>query len=186
MACADIDMNIHSDGEPQRRDRREAPPPPTPVPSVVYCYKPDELVPEKKGPLHKLLQKEPAVLGAFQIMSGLFSIGVGILSAATHRIDFCLFTMFRLSQLTGVLFLGAGVLSNLLFKFPALVTASLAVNCGCIVVGSIAAIMIAVDLSDWSQEKNDFLKMELMELCVLVLEMVFSGILCCLFSKKMS
>lgn len=54
MACADVDMDIHgADEEPMRPGRRE----------LIRHYQAVELMPDKKGPLHDLLQKQPAVLG---------------------------------------------------------------------------------------------------------------------------
>lgn len=55
MACANFDMDIHgADEEPGRPFRREP---------VMQYYQASELLPENKGPLHDLLQKQPAVLG---------------------------------------------------------------------------------------------------------------------------
>lgn len=56
MACADVDMDIHGDEEETHRaGRRESP--------IVRHYQATELMPGVKGPLHDLLQKQPAVLG---------------------------------------------------------------------------------------------------------------------------
>lgn len=59
MACADVEMDIQCDEELPRPGRREPPP----IPSLVQCYQAQEMLPDEKGPLHKLMEKEPAVLG---------------------------------------------------------------------------------------------------------------------------
>lgn len=54
MACADVDMDIHED-ELRRGGQREKP--------IVRYYQASEMIPDKKGQLHDLMQKHPAVLG---------------------------------------------------------------------------------------------------------------------------
>ncbi|XP_034730334.1 uncharacterized protein si:ch211-269k10.4 [Etheostoma cragini] len=177
MACAKIDMDIHeADVAPHRAGLAEPP--------LVRCYQATELVPDNKGPLHDLLQKQPAVLGSLQIMSGLLSVGLGILFAATQGMEESLFTLFRVSPLTGTLFIMAGVVSNLLFKYPVLLTVSLMVNCGCIIVAVVSACLIIVDLVHWSLENDQHLRMEVLELSVLGLEVFLSAILCFWFTKE--
>ncbi|XP_044214379.1 uncharacterized protein si:ch211-269k10.4 isoform X3 [Thunnus albacares] len=173
MACADVDMDIQGDYDE-----------PGEAMSLIQYYQATEIIPDKQGPLHNLLQKQPAVLGSLQMMSGVFSVGVGILFAATQGMDQSLFTLFRVSHLTGILFIVAGVVSNLLFKYPGLLHLSLNINCGCIIVAAIAAYMITVDLADWNPDNEHHLKMEVMELCMLLLEVVLSAILCFWFSKE--
>lgn len=56
MACADVDMDIHGDDDDQGRQGFRM------SPQVQY-YQATELIPDKEGPLHSLLQKQPAVLG---------------------------------------------------------------------------------------------------------------------------
>ncbi|XP_040900419.1 uncharacterized protein si:ch211-269k10.4 [Toxotes jaculatrix] len=177
MACADVDMDISlADERPDSSNRKDLP--------VVQCYQATELVPDRKGPLHDLLQKQPAVLGSLQVASGLFSVGVGLLFAVTQEMTHSLFTLFRISHLTGVLFIIAGVVSNLLFRFPGLLPVSLRVNCGCIIVAVVAVCLISVDLSQWSSANEDFLKMEVLVLCVLGLEASLSAVLCFWFSRE--
>lgn len=173
MACADVDMDIQGDYDE-----------PGEAMSLIQYYQATEIIPDKQGPLHNLLQKQPAVLGSLQMMSGVFSVGVGILFAATQEMKQSLFTLFRVSHLTGILFIIAGVVSNLLFKYPGLLHLSLNINCGCIIVAAIAACMITVDLADWNPNNEHHLKIEVMELCVLLLEVVLSAILCFWFSKE--
>ncbi|XP_047454618.1 uncharacterized protein si:ch211-269k10.4 [Mugil cephalus] len=175
MACADIDMDILSDEEPLRGDKRET--------TIARHYQATEMIPENKGPLHELLKKQPAVLGSLQIVSGILSVGVGILFSVTLEMKTTLLTLFRVAHLTGGLFIIAGLISNLLFKYPALLTVSLAVNSGCIVVAVIGAILISVDLAKFEQG-NEPWRMELLELCVLGLETFLSAVLCFWFFKE--
>ncbi|CAK6960560.1 uncharacterized protein si:ch211-269k10.4 [Scomber scombrus] len=177
MACADVDMDIHGDDNDQHRSGLRIPP-------QMQYYQATELVPDKEGPLHSLLQKQPAVLGSMQMVSGFLSVGVGIVFAATQEMGKSLFTLFRLSHLTGVLFIVAGVVSNLLFKYPRLLHVSLQVNCGCIIVAVVAACMITVDLVQWKTSNDLHLRIEVMELCVLGLEVFLSAILCVWFFKE--
>lgn len=175
MACADVDMDIHED-ELRRGGQRDQP--------IVRYYQASEMIPDKKGPLHDLMQKHPAVLGSLQMVSGLLSIGVGIIFAVTQEMHQSLFTLFRVSQLSGTLFIVAGLVSNLLFKYPALLTACLLVNCGSIIVAILAVLLISIDLARWNSKNEDHLKMEILELCVLGLEVSLSAVLCFWFSKE--
>ncbi|XP_041650012.1 uncharacterized protein si:ch211-269k10.4 [Cheilinus undulatus] len=177
MACADVDMEIQGEEmEPLRAGRREAP--------IVRHYQASELLPQPKGPLHDLLKKQPAVLGSLQMMSGLLSVGVGFIFATTQDMSQSLCTLFRVSHLTGALFIFAGVVSSLLSRFPELLQTSLRVNCGCIIVAVTAACLISVDLAQWNQQNDQHLKMEMLELCVLGLEVLLSVILCFWFLKE--
>ncbi|KAK7886283.1 hypothetical protein WMY93_025904 [Mugilogobius chulae] len=123
MARADVDLSIDAMEElPLRGVRRRET-------EVTRQYQAVELVPPcSQAPLHDLLQKQPAVLGTMQMVSGLVSVGVGILFAATLDIQTCLFSLFRVSQMTGALFVMAGLVSNMLFKYPELLPVSLLVN----------------------------------------------------------
>ncbi|XP_067367355.1 uncharacterized protein si:ch211-269k10.4 isoform X2 [Channa argus] len=174
MARADVDMDIQDAYEdPQQRLDSIEP--------MIRYYQASELVPDNKGPLHDLLQKQPAVLG---MVSGLLSVGVGILFAVSQEMYTSLCTLFRVSHLTGTLFILAGVVSNLLFKYPQLLPVSFGINCGCIFVSVIAACLISVDLAKWDERNAHYLKMEVLELCVLGLEVFLSAVLCFWFSKQ--
>ncbi|XP_076593997.1 uncharacterized protein LOC143325020 [Chaetodon auriga] len=177
MACADVDMHIRGADEERRRGSCIEP-------LRIRCYQASEFVPDDKGQLHDLLQKQPAVLGSLQVVSGLLSFGLGIVFAVTQEMRQSLFTLFRLSHMTGALFIIAGVVSNLLFKFPGLLAVSLVVNSGCIVVAVGAACLISVDLARWSPENEQHLRMELLELCVLGFKGFLSAVLCFWFSKE--
>ncbi|KAM9310254.1 uncharacterized protein KZ484_026173 isoform 2-T2 [Pholidichthys leucotaenia] len=121
---------------------------------------------------------------SLQIVSGLLSVGIGILFAATQEMMDSLFTLCRVSHLTGMLFIIAGLVSNVLFKYPALLSVCLAVNGGCIIVAVLAACLISVDLARWNPDHNQHLIMEVLELCVLMLEGFVSAILCFWFAKE--
>lgn len=56
MACADVEMDIVGDDvEPSDASYAQAP--------VIRYYQASEVMPDKVGPLHDLLRKQPAVLG---------------------------------------------------------------------------------------------------------------------------
>lgn len=55
MACANVDMDIYGAEETGGVDCQEAP--------RIWYYRPLEVIPERKGPLHDLLQKQPATFG---------------------------------------------------------------------------------------------------------------------------
>nr|XP_040021378.1 uncharacterized protein si:ch211-269k10.4 [Gasterosteus aculeatus aculeatus] len=177
MACADVNMDIQAfEDAPLRAEEREEP--------VIQYYRAMEFVPDQKGPLHDLLHKQPAVLGSLQMMSGLLSVGVGILFAVTQEMSESLLTMCRLSQLNGAIFIFAGMISNLLFKYSGLLPVSLTVNCGCIIVAVVSACLITVDLAYWNPKDDLLLRVEVMELCVLGLEVFLSAVLCFWISKE--
>ncbi|XP_063735786.1 uncharacterized protein si:ch211-269k10.4 [Eleginops maclovinus] len=172
MACADVEMEIDEDeGAPGRPLPREPP--------MMQLYQASELLPDQKGPLYNLLQKkQPAVLGSLQMVSGLLSVGVGIIFALTQEMEGSLFNLFRVSHLTGTLFIIAGAVSHLIFKYPELLSVSLMANSGCIIVAVVSACLISVDLAYWRRENDQHLRMEVLEFCVLGLEVCLSAILC--------
>ncbi|KAM8871245.1 uncharacterized protein AB9W97_017656 isoform 1-T3 [Spinachia spinachia] len=151
---------------------------------VIKCYQALECVPDNKGPLHDLLHKQLAVLGSLQVMSGLLGVGVGVLFAVTQEMPESLLALFRLSLLTGTIFIFTGLVSNLLSKYPGLLPASLALNCGCIIVAVVSACLISVDLAHWSPENDLHWRVEVLELCVLVLAVFLSAMLCFWISKE--
>ncbi|XP_033836959.1 uncharacterized protein si:ch211-269k10.4 [Periophthalmus magnuspinnatus] len=142
MAHADVDLSIDTMEELPLRSgvrKRET--------EITKQYQATDLLPNTKPPLHDLLQKQPAVFGSLQVVSGILSVGVGILFAVTQHIGSSFCSLFRVSQLTGTLFIIAGLVSNMLFKYPELLLISLMVNCGCLLVAVVAASLIIVDLS---------------------------------------
>ncbi|XP_076009844.1 uncharacterized protein LOC143003206 [Genypterus blacodes] len=176
MACADVDMNIHLGEDDLVRERQT---------EQIRTYAASKLQPvTMEGPLHRLLQKQPAVLGSLQMMSGFFSVGVGIIFCVTQNMGQSLFNLFRLSHLTGLVFIFAGLGSNLLFKYPALLPVCLMANYGCITVAAVAVCLIIVDLVLWDVDRDLHLRIEVMELSVLVIELLLSGLLCFMFCKE--
>ncbi|XP_036071719.1 uncharacterized protein si:ch211-269k10.4 [Oryzias melastigma] len=178
MACADVDMDIQVDQEPSGAGRREAPPPP----DLAQYYQATAMV-KDEGQRRAMKQKH-SVYGSMQIATGLFSIAVGILSAVTKEITYSYMTMFRLSYLTGVLFLFVGVTSNMLHKFPALRSMVIMANLGSIAVAIIAVCLISVDLAYGRFYYDLYMRMELLELLVLCFEVFLSAALCYCFSKQ--
>ncbi|XP_062255563.1 uncharacterized protein si:ch211-269k10.4 isoform X1 [Platichthys flesus] len=189
MACADVNLDIQRADEESFSLNQVAQP-------LVLEYKAVELVPEVNGPLHNLLQKQPAVLGSLQMVSGFLSVGVGIFFAVTQQMGESLFTMFRLSHMTGVIcekcaaflsslqFIFAGAVSNLLFKYPGLLPLSFGVNFAGIIAAVVAACLISVDLVQWNPRNDHHLRIEVLELCVMGLEVFLSSILCFFFVKE--
>lgn len=55
MARADVEMDIVGDDLEPEGSYTQAP--------LIRYYQASEIMPDKKGPLHDLLQKQPAVLG---------------------------------------------------------------------------------------------------------------------------
>lgn len=149
-------------------------------------YQPSDVSAEE--PLQELLQEplqlQPAVLGVLQMVTGVFSVGVGLLFAATQEMTTSLLTMFRVPHLTGMMFFSAGVSTNLLFKYPQLLPVALMMNCGCIVVAGAAACLVSIDLSHWNRQNQQHLKMEALQLGLLGVEVSLSTALCVLLLKK--
>ncbi|RVE62566.1 hypothetical protein OJAV_G00158680 [Oryzias javanicus] len=177
MACADVDMDIQVDQEPPRAGRREAPPPP----GLTQYYQATAMVKDEGHP--RVTKQQSAVYGSMQIATGLFSIGVGILSAVTQDITYSYMTMFRLSHLTGVLFLFVGIASNMLLKYPSLASLVFMANLGSIAVAIIAVCLISIDLAYW-RHRDYYMRMEVVELLVLCFEVFLSVVLCFCFSKQ--
>ncbi|XP_041726738.1 uncharacterized protein si:ch211-269k10.4 [Coregonus clupeaformis] len=184
MACADIPMDIlgpeaeaEAEAEAEEQEYEEAGD--QRGEALIKYYQAAELMPAPKGPLHDLLLKQPAVLGSLQMMCGLLSVAVGVVFAATREASLSLLTMFRVAPFTGLLFFIAGLLSNLLFKFPRLLPVCLCVNIGCMVVAVVGGLLICVDLAitSWNPNVDHHLKLEMLMLCVLVLEVTLSAVL---------
>lgn len=167
MACADIPMEIQGGNGDNERDLRRL---------LIKHYKAMELEPCAKRPLDDLLKKEPAVLGSLQLISGLMSFGVGVWFAVNQVMNQSLLMLFRVPLLTGSLFFIAGLLSNLLFKFPRLLPVCMFANICSIIVAMVGAVLISVDFAV-SQPSLVYLKMEILLFCVLIMEIVISAVL---------
>ncbi|KAL0985466.1 hypothetical protein UPYG_G00157240 [Umbra pygmaea] len=179
MACADISMDIQGPDETESEEHWDQR-----AELLIRCYQPTELVPPRKGPLHDLLLKQPAVFGSIQMVNGLLSVGLGFLFAVTQDPPRSIFTLLRVAPLTGILFFIAGLLSNLLFKYPRLLLACLFVNIGCMVVAVIGAALIVADLALWKTEDEQYFKLEVLMLCLLLAEVSASAFLSFWIHKK--
>ncbi|XP_054637262.1 uncharacterized protein si:ch211-269k10.4 [Dunckerocampus dactyliophorus] len=196
MACADVDMDIRdaedteyglwapdinmqiADDEGTRKeDSQKA--------TILRRYQASHhVLVDGRGPMHSLLQKNTAVLGSLQIVSGIFSVGLGVIFAVSHDMTTSLFTLFRVALWTGTLFIFAGVVSTMLRKHPELLPVSLVINRAGIVAALAAVGVIITDLTGWDEENAQYLKMEVLELCMLGLQVLMAVVLCLWISKK--
>ncbi|KAI4894724.1 hypothetical protein NFI96_031719 [Prochilodus magdalenae] len=119
---------------------------------LIKYYKATTLIPDKPHLMHQLLDKQPAAWASVQISSGILSFGLGVVFAAVFGIGELLLTLFRVPLLTGIMFLGAGFLSNLLYKNPGLLQVCIYSNVLCLVMASVGTILLAVDFA--TQDKD--------------------------------
>ncbi|XP_037390089.1 uncharacterized protein si:ch211-269k10.4 [Pygocentrus nattereri] len=143
---------------------------------LIKYYKATTLIPDKPPPLHRLLDRQPAAWASVQVTSGILSFGLGVVFAVAFGIDKFLLTLFRVPLLTGIMFLVAGFLSNLLHKHPGLLQVCFYSNILCLAVATTGAILLCVDLAKHQPDKLHF-QVEIMVLCVTLLDMVVSAIL---------
>ncbi|XP_048881377.1 uncharacterized protein si:ch211-269k10.4 isoform X1 [Brienomyrus brachyistius] len=114
-------------------------------------YKANEVLEIKKPRLHKLLEKQPMSMGAFQTICGITIFGLGIVTATSEEVT--LGILLRVPILTGILFFFSGLLSFLLYKFPAFLHVSYVVNVGSFLVAGIGVILLSVDIYFWNSRK---------------------------------
>nr|XP_057940511.1 uncharacterized protein si:ch211-269k10.4 [Doryrhamphus excisus] len=194
MACADVDMDIceeeeemeslwmpnmqiSDDERPCKEHNRKL--------TILRQYQPSHhYLDDDSGAMHSLLQTNLAVLGTLQIVSGILSVGLGAIFAVNQDMAKSLFTLFRVALFTGTLFTFAGVVSAMLHKHPELLHVSLVIHRACIVAAFAAAGLIITDLTGWDEENVQYLKMEVLELCMLGLQVSIAVILCLRISKK--
>ncbi|XP_072572059.1 uncharacterized protein [Paramormyrops kingsleyae] len=81
-------------------------------------YKANEVLEIKKPRLHNLLETQLMSIGVFQTICGFTIFGLGISRAATMP-EVNLEVLLRVPIVTGILFFFSGLLSFLLYKFPA-------------------------------------------------------------------
>uniref|UniRef100_A0A3B1K9B0 Si:ch211-269k10.4 n=1 Tax=Astyanax mexicanus TaxID=7994 RepID=A0A3B1K9B0_ASTMX len=156
MARASIAMNIIEENPHH---------PTTDNQPLIKYYKATTLIPDKPPALHRLLDKQPAAWAqSVQITSGILSFGLGVVFAVAFGMEELLLTLFRVPILTGIMFLVAGFLSNLLYKHPGLLQICFHSNILCLVVAAVGVVLLCVDL-------------EVVVLCVTVLDMLVSIIL---------
>nr|XP_009291006.1 uncharacterized protein si:ch211-269k10.4 isoform X1 [Danio rerio] len=197
MASADISMDIqrHSDTAGDQN------------PLIKY-YRASEVMPAPVPALNTLLRKGPATCAAIQASSGILSLGIGVVFAASWDIGFNLLTLFRIPIVTGVMFVVAGILSNLLYKHPELLHVSVCIytcvfpiniqhpekyssffpqtcfiaNILCLCVSAIGAILLIVDLQPGGNQIQQ--KMEVLILCVTLMDIIIAGVLIFWFYRE--
>ncbi|XP_072548596.1 uncharacterized protein [Salminus brasiliensis] len=168
MARANIAMDIIEDKHGHQPGEDDGQP-------LIKYYKATVMIPDKPPVLHRLLDKQPAAWASVQITSGILSFGLGLVFAVAFGIDKMLLTLFRVPLLTGIMFLVAGFLSNLLYKHPGLLQTCFYSNILCLVVAAVGAVLLCVDLSKDQDVLR--LKVEVVVLCVTVLDMIVSAVL---------
>ncbi|XP_072572058.1 uncharacterized protein [Paramormyrops kingsleyae] len=116
-------------------------------------YKANEVLEIKKPRLHNLLEKQPMSMGAFQTICGITIFGLGIVTATSQVVT--LGILLRVAILTGILFFFSGLLSFLLYKFPAFLQVSYVVNIGSFLVAGIGVILLSVDIYFWNSRQGE-------------------------------
>ncbi|KAK7146775.1 hypothetical protein R3I94_009571 [Phoxinus phoxinus] len=175
MAKADISMEIQRHEEPAGGRRDDEGP-------LIKYYRASEALPGTVPVLHGLLRKGPATCAAVQISSGILSLGIGVVFAASFAINNNLLTLFRVPIMTGIMFVVAGVLSNLLYKSPGLLQTCFIANISCLVVSGVGVILLAVDLHP-GQDQIQY-KMEVLVLCVTLMDMLIAAVLIYWFYRE--
>ncbi|XP_061676661.1 uncharacterized protein si:ch211-269k10.4 isoform X2 [Syngnathoides biaculeatus] len=173
MACPNVDMAIQEDGRGPRRGVQKSPR------VVRYQGRQVAKVGEDRGGAWT------SVLGSMQVVSGLLSVGLGLTFAVSLVMTQTLLTLFRVSHLTGVLFIIAGLVSNMLLRYPVLITVSLTLHKACILVAIVAVALISTDLIQQNQNV-EYLKLVVLEVAMLGLQLGLSVILCLYISKGKS
>ncbi|XP_066502000.1 uncharacterized protein si:ch211-269k10.4 [Hoplias malabaricus] len=171
MARANISMDIISENPRQHQTKGSD------VDPLIKYYKATTLIPAKPLPLHRLLDKQPAAWASVQIVSGILSFGLGAVFAVEFEIHNLFLTLFRVPLLTGIMFLLAGCLSSLLHKHPGLLQVCFASNVLCLVVALIGAVLLCVDFATMVPEDSVKYQVEIVVLCVTVLDIVVSAVL---------
>ncbi|XP_048881379.1 uncharacterized protein si:ch211-269k10.4 isoform X2 [Brienomyrus brachyistius] len=137
-------------------------------------YKANEVLEIKKPRLHKLLEKQPMSMGAFQTICGITIFGLGIVTATSEEVT--LGILLRVPILTGILFFFSGLLSFLLYKFPAFLHVSYVVNVGSFLVAGIGVILLSVDIYFWNSRKG-VMRVQAIILGVTLAEMMVTAVL---------
>ncbi|CAL8238935.1 unnamed protein product [Gadus morhua 'NCC'] len=176
MACADSPIGIWRVQEEADTEDQAGP--------LIKYYQPLKPLRAERRPLHALLGTAPAVLGSILMVDGLFSVAVEIALAITLEMTKSLYVLLRISFLTGPFFFGAGLLTNLLCKNPRLLPVCYFLNLAGVVMATLEVVIISVDFTRGS-ELNQHLKLELMEMCVMGLNLFLSLVLCvCIRSER--
>ncbi|XP_067303982.1 uncharacterized protein si:ch211-269k10.4 [Pseudorasbora parva] len=149
---------------------------------LIKYYRASEALPGTVPALHGLLKKGPATCAAVQTSSGILSFGVGVVFAASFGIDNNLLTLFRVPIVTGIMFVVAGILSNLLYKSPGLLQTCFVANIVCLAVSGLGVILLAIDLHPAADEIQ--YKMEVLVLCVTLMDMLIAAVLIYWFYRE--
>lgn len=168
-------MDVMEDHSARRGHREDEGP-------LIKHYRVSELIPAPELPLHQLLKREPAVWAAVQISSGVLSIGLGVMFAVSFPINHLFLILFRVPIITGILFLIAGLFSMLLYRHPTILQMCFHSNIFCLVVAAIGAVLLCVDLV--GKEKNLEHQVEILVLCVTLLDMLVSTVLILLINAE--
>ncbi|KAK9961492.1 hypothetical protein ABG768_009277 [Culter alburnus] len=174
MARADIAMEIRHEDSAAGGRGDEGP--------LIKYYRASEALPGAVPVLHGLLRKGPATCAAVQTSSGILSFGIGVVFAASFGINNSLLTLFRVPIITGIMFVVAGILSNLLYKSPGLLQTCFIANIVCLVVSGIGVILLAVDLNPVGNQIEH--KMEVLVLCVTLMDMLIAAVLIFWFYRE--
>lgn len=143
----------------------------------MYCSK----LP-KKNCLNEILNVLHVHLQAIQSSSGILSFGIGVVFAASFGININFLTLLRVPIITGIMFVFAGILSNLLYKHPELLQTCFIANILCLVVSGIGTILLIVDLHSGVNTIQN--KMEVLALCVTLMDMIIAAVLIYWFYRE--
>ncbi|XP_047664464.1 uncharacterized protein si:ch211-269k10.4 isoform X2 [Tachysurus fulvidraco] len=111
-----------------------------------------------------------------QISSGILSIGLGVVFAASFPIDGLLLTLFRVTIVTGILFVAAGFFSLMLHRNPRLLQICFHSNIFCLVISIIGTVLLCADLISFIRVELSF-QVELLVLFVTLFDMLISIVL---------
>ncbi|KAL2083844.1 hypothetical protein ACEWY4_019362 [Coilia grayii] len=164
MAAAKVSMAIteHEGAEQERKP-------------LVRHYQAQELLPTRRPLLHPLLDKH---ISAWAVVSGIMSIGLGVVFATTAEFNSFLLIVFRVPFFNGALLCIAGLLSNLLYKEPRLLPVCFRANLACLASAVVGAAIMCVDLAMVTQpHTHSHKKTEVLVLVVTVVQMILSGLL---------
>ncbi|XP_015213103.2 membrane-spanning 4-domains subfamily A member 4D isoform X2 [Lepisosteus oculatus] len=143
--------------------------------TLLKRYEPAAMLPSRRGPLEMLLKKEPAALGALQILIGTVNFGLGIVLAVSST---SLVTILKVPFVTGFVFVFSGLFSVLVKMFPRVLPICLRMNFGSFLIAGLGMVVISVDLSFWTvytvhsinkisaEVKGVILCLTLLEMCI--------------------
>nr|XP_049585545.1 uncharacterized protein si:ch211-269k10.4 isoform X2 [Syngnathus scovelli] len=162
MACSHEKMEIHQNEQGLSEDVEKFP--------RVVRYKATKFEEDEIWASHDLLRNRMEMLGCLQVVSGVPSVGIGFTLAIGLSINESLATLFRVSHMTGMLFIFAGIVSCMLERYPVLLNVSLIINSVCVIFALPGLGLIIADLIQWKYRKLD--SMMAMELCILGLQLL--------------